>query len=48
MAEDSSPAEQPISVTPDGGVTKVVLREGTGEAPSRHARCLGELAGPSP
>ena len=30
-----------VDVTPDGGVRKAVLQEGTGELPPKHARCLG-------
>lgn len=33
--------EKMIDVTPDGGVRKAVLQEGTGELPPKHARCLG-------
>ena len=36
--------EEAVDVTSDGGVTKVVLKEGTGPVVPRHARCLGEPA----
>lgn len=41
---ESSERNEVVNVTPDGGVTKTVLREGTGETPPLHARCLGEWA----
>jgi hypothetical protein len=42
-----SPPDDAEAVTPDRGVVKVVLAEGSGDAPLLHARCLGE-DGPGP
>jgi hypothetical protein len=49
--EDSErrPPADAVAVTGDGALHKLVLQEGTGEMPPKHARCLGECcsgAGP--
>lgn len=36
-----SPPDGCISVTQDGGVVKYIAKEGSGEMPVLHARCLG-------
>jgi hypothetical protein len=42
--EDSErpPPPDAVAVTADGALCKLVLQEGTGEMPPKHARCLGE------
>jgi hypothetical protein len=40
--EAPNASENQTLVTADGGVTKTILREGTGDLPPLHARCLGE------
>lgn len=37
-----SPPPECIKVTPDGGVLKNVVAEGSGDLPVRHGRCLGK------
>ncbi|GAB4823500.1 hypothetical protein N2152v2_010546 [Parachlorella kessleri] len=37
--------QEEVQVTPDGGVTKLVLREGSGEVPPKHSRCLVHYTG---
>lgn len=36
-----SPPEGSQRITPDGGVLKYILQEGSGAPPELHARCLG-------
>jgi hypothetical protein len=43
-ATESTPTtlDQWEAVTDDGGVKKQVIKEGVGEKPSLHSRCLGK------
>ena len=45
--QDPPPAsvapDEAINVTEDGGVKRLVVREGTGDVPPLHSRCLGEF-----
>ena len=45
--EDSErrPPPDAVALTSDGALHKLVLREGTGEMPPKHARALGECCG---
>lgn len=38
---DSAKFAESISIIPDGGVVKEILKEGSGDVPPLHARCLG-------
>lgn len=40
--DDAGPSEF-INITPDAAVRKRIIREGQGEVPAIHARCLGGL-----
>ena len=37
-----------VPITKNGALHKLVLHEGTGELPPKHARCLGEVNLPRP
>lgn len=45
--EHSKPPEDAEALTSDGQLHKLTLREGVGELPPKHARCLGERS-PAP
>lgn len=40
---DSASMTEGISIVPDGGVTKQILQEGSGDVPPLHALCLGAI-----
>eukprot|EP00887_Chlorella_sp_A99_P006126 scaffold22.g6126.t1 len=47
MSEDpgSDQAQEPVNITADGKVSKRILKQGDGECPSKHARCLVHYVG---
>lgn len=42
--QHSKPPPEAQALTPDGQLHKLTLREGSGDVPPKHARCLGEAA----
>lgn len=41
---DLANVAESVAITPDGGVVKTIIREGSGDVPPLHARCLGAYA----
>ena len=39
------PPNQAIKIVADGGISKLIIQEGTGAIPPLHSRCIGEIGG---